>query len=128
MSVPFNSQQGLVIFPADIYGPNGAGVARLALDTGATETTISRRVLRAIGIDPAQANLGSVPVITGSGRVSVPLVRLIRVEALGQQRIDFIVQAHTLPPGLPIDGVLGLDFIRLYRLVVDFKTGYLVLE
>ncbi len=128
MSISFNSQQGLVIFPVDIYGPTGAGVARLALDTGATETTLSRRALRAVGIDPSQANLGSVPVITGSGWVSVPLVRLLRLDALGQQRIDFIVQAHTLPPGLPIDGVLGLDFIRLYRLVVDFKTGYLVLE
>ena len=128
MSIPFNPHRGLVIFPVDIYGPNGTGVARLALDTGATETTISRRALRAVGIDPALANLGSVPVITGSGRVSVPLVRLIRLDALGQQRIDFIVQAHTLPPGLPIDGVLGLDFVRLYRLVVDFKTGYLVLE
>lgn len=114
--------------PVDIYGPNGAGVARFALDTGATETTISRRALRVIGLDPALASLGSVPVITGSGRVSVPLVRLTRLDALGQQRIDFIVQAHTLPPGLSIDGVLGLDFIRLNRLVVDFKTGYLVLE
>ena len=128
MSVPFNSQQGLVIFPVDIHGPNGTGVVRLALDTGATETTISRRALIAIGIDPAQANLGSVPVITGNGRISVPLVRLMKLNALGQQRDDFIVQAHTLPAGLPIDGVLGLDFIRLYRLVVDFKTGFLVLE
>ena len=84
--------------------------------------------MKAIGIDPAQSSLGSVPVITGSGRVSVPLVRLVRMDALGQQQADFIVQAHTLPPGLPIDGVLGLDFIRRYRLVVDFKTGFLVLE
>jgi len=53
MSVPFNPTQVLVIFSADVYGPQGSGVARLALDTGATETTISRRALRAIGIDPA---------------------------------------------------------------------------
>jgi len=128
MSTLFNAKRGLVIFPVDIYGPQGAGVARLALDTGASETTISRPALMAVGIDPAQTTLGSVPVITGSGRISVPLVRLMRLDALGQQRINFTVQAHTLPAGLPIDGVLGLDFIRGHRLVVDFKTGYLVLE
>jgi predicted aspartyl protease len=123
MRVPFDTTQILVIFPVDIYGPQGHGVARLALDTGATETTISRRALRAVGIDPAQANVGSVPVITGSGVISVPLVTLNRMDALGRQRSGFTVQAHTLPSSLPIDGVLGLDFIRGYRLVVDFRTG-----
>lgn len=123
MRVAFNPTQGLVIFPVDIYGPQGHGIAHLALDTGATETTISRLALRAVGIDPTQINIGSVPVITGNGIISVPLVSLDRIDALGQQRSGFTVQAHTLAPSLPIDGVLGLDFIRAYRLVVDFRTG-----
>ncbi len=123
MRIPFDTTQNLVIFSVDIYGPQGHGTARLALDTGATETTISRRALRAVGIDPAQVNVGSVPVITGNGIISVPLVSLDRIDALGQQRTGFIVQSHTLAPSLPIDGVLGLDFIRAYRLVVDFRTG-----
>jgi len=127
MRVSFDTTQSLVIFPVDIYGPQGHGVAGLALDTGATETTISRRALRAIGIDPAQANTGFVPVITGNGVISVPLVTLDRLDALGQQRLGFIVQAHTSAPSLPIDGVLGLDFIRGCRLVVDFRTGQISL-
>ncbi len=64
----------------------------------------------------------------GNGVVSVPQVTVGTLTALGQQSADFIVQAHTLPPGLPMDGLLGLDFIRKYRLAVDFKTGFLVLE
>ncbi len=128
MSNPFNAQQGLVIVQVSIHGPKTSGIARLAVDTGATETTLSQRSLRAVGIDPAQPGLRSVPVITASGIVAVPLVTLNNLDALGQQRSSFVVQAHTLPPGLPIDGVLGLDFFRAGWLVVDFRTGYVVLE
>lgn len=128
MSNPFNPLQGLVIVQVSIRGPKGSGIARLAVDTGATETTLSRRSLRAVGVDPAQLGLRTVSVITGSGVVAVPLVTLNLLDALGQQRSNFTVQAHTLPPGLPIDGVLGLDFFRSGRLVVDFRTGFVVLE
>ena len=127
MSTPFNPIQGLVIVAVNVYGPQGSGAAHLALDTGATETTISRSVLQAVGIDAMQMNTGFVRVVTDSGIISVPLVRLDRLDALGQQQTGFTVQAHTLPGSLPIDGVLGLDFIRGYRLVVDFRTGYVVL-
>lgn len=53
MSTPFNPIQGLVIVAVDVYGPQGSGVARLAVDTEAAETTISRSVLQAVGIDAA---------------------------------------------------------------------------
>ncbi len=127
MKTSFDPTQRLIVFPVDVHGPNGSGVAHLALDTGATETTISRRVLLAVGIDPARMNKGSVPVLTGNGVISVPLVTLDKLDALGQERYGFTVQAHTLPASLPIDGLLGLDFIRSGRLVVDFRTGRIVL-
>jgi predicted aspartyl protease len=128
MSVAFNPVQGLVLFPATLSGPSGTHVARLALDTAATETTLSKRVLGLIGCYSANATYPTVRVIMGNGVVAVPQVTVNTLNALGQQHSDFTVQAHTLPPGLPMDGLLGLDFIRRYRLVVDFKTGYLVLE
>ena len=123
MRTSFDLTQRLIVFPVNIHGPNGSGVAHLALDTGSTETTISRRALLAVGINPARMSKGSVPVITGNGIISVPLVTLDKLDALGQERTGFTVQAHTLPPSLPIDGLLGLDFIRGGRLVVDFRTG-----
>jgi len=78
-----------------------------------------------IGIDVNSAP--TVPVIMGAGRVLIPLVTIDKLEALGQVQTGATVQAHTLPPGLPIDGVLGLDFLRVYRLVVDFRTGQITL-
>jgi predicted aspartyl protease len=128
MNIPFNPTEGLIIFPATLSGPLGSHIARLALDTAATETTLSKRLLRLIGCYSADADYPTVRVIMGSGVVAVPQVTVNTLDALGQQRSGFTVQAHTLPPGLPMDGLLGLDFIRGNRLVVDFKTGYLMLE
>ena len=98
---------------------------RPALDTGATETSISRFMLTQAGY--RFSNALTVPVVMGSGVVSIPLVTLDSLGALGQTQAGLIVQAYTLPPSLPIDGVLGLDFIRRGRLVVDFRTGQISL-
>ncbi len=125
MSVPFNPSRGLIVVTATVFGPRGDRAVRLALDTAATETAISRRVLGIIGVDMATAP--TVPVIMGGGVVPVPLVTVDRLEALGQVQPGLTIQAHTLPSSLPIDGVLGLDFIRGYRLVVDFRTGQISL-
>ncbi len=125
MSVPFNPLGRLIVVTATVFGPRGDRAVRLALDTAATETAISRRVLAIIGIDMLAAP--TVPVTMGGGIVSVPLVTVGHLEALGQTQSGLIIQAHTLPSSLPIDGVLGLDFIRKQRLVVDFRTGQISL-
>lgn len=51
-----------------------------------------------------------------------------RVEALGQERRDFPVLCHTLPPSATVDGVLGLDFFRGQRLMVDLRAGVVMVE
>ena len=52
---------------------------------------------------------------------------LAKISALGQDRIDFPVLAHTLPPGAGVDGLLGLDFFRGQFLTLDFRTGQITL-
>ena len=121
MSDPFNPVSGLVLVTARVSGPTGSREVRLAVDTAATETVISRRVLENVGLNTRTGP--TVPVIMGGGTVLVPLVTADALEALGQTQRDLAVQAHTLPTSLPIDGLMGLDFFRGYRLVVDFRTG-----
>ena len=125
MSVPFNPSGSLIVVTATVFGPHGNRAVRLALDTAATETAISRRVLGIVGVDILTSP--TVPVTMGGGIVSVPLVTVDYLEALGQTQSGVTIQAHTLPSSLPIDGLLGLDFIRGQRLVVDFRTGQISL-
>jgi predicted aspartyl protease len=126
MSIPFNPQHGLVIVQAAVDGPSGSAVLRLALDTGATGTVINMGMLVALGYDPALVP-ERIQVTTGSGVEFVPRVSLHKIVALGQERANFPVLGHTLPPSASIDGVLGLDFVRGQTLTVDFRTGTITL-
>lgn len=126
MSFSFDPGQGLILVRAEMWGPDGSGVLRLALDTGATGTLVNVAILVALGYDPGLAS-DRVQVTTGSGIEFVPRVILDRVSALGQERQAFPVLAHTLPPSAGVDGLLGLDFFRGQSLTIDFRSGRVAL-
>jgi predicted aspartyl protease len=126
MSFPFESQQGLIIVRAELWGPSGSAVLRLALDTGATGTVVNVGMLVAVGYDPALVP-DRIQVTTGSGVEFVPRVILDKLEALGQERPGFPVLCHTLPPSAGVDGLLGLDFFRGQSLTIDFRNGQVTL-
>ena len=127
MSYPFSAQRGLIVVQAEVFGPLGSIVLRLALDTGATGTMLNVAPLAAIGCDPSMAPQ-RVQVTTGSGVEYAPLVPVVRIRALGLERRNLPVLAHTLPPSASIDGLLGLDFLRGHTLSIDFRQGIIALS
>ncbi len=127
MRFPFDSTSHLVIVTAQILGPAKEGEADLIVDTGAAWSVLSQRLLRELGYDPAAADERRV-IITAKGSVSVPALRVQRFRALGKERLNFPVVGHDLPASLQVEGLLGLDFIRRYRLVVDFRGGFISLR
>ena len=127
MNYRFNAQRGLIVIQSEIQGPSGSIVLRLALDTGATGTMINVAPLTTIGYDPSLAP-DRVQVTTGSGVEYAPRLSVLRIKALGQERQDFPVLAHTLPPSASIDGLLGLDFLRGQVLRINFQRGIVVLS
>ena len=126
MSVPFDPWQGLIIVPAELWGPAGSAVIRLALDTGATSTVINVALLVAVGYDPALA-LDRVQITTGSGIEFAPRVTLDKIIALEQERSGFPVLGHTLPLSAGVDGLLGLDFLRGQSVTIEFCNGRVTL-
>jgi len=87
---------------------------------------INAGLLVAVGYDPA-ATLERTEVNTGSGIEFAALVSISKLVALGMERSDFPVLAHTLAPSAGVDGVLGLDFLRGHVLRIDFANGRLTL-
>ena len=126
MSFPFDPQQGLITVRAELWGPTGSAVLRLAIDTGATGTVVNVGMLVAIGYDPALVP-DRVQVTTGSGVEFAPRVVLDRIMALRQERTGFSVLGHTLPPSAGVDGLLGLDFFSGRCLTIDFHAGHVTL-
>jgi hypothetical protein len=127
VSFIFNPHHGLIVVGAELYGPSGSIVLRLALDTGASTTMISIAPLVAAGYDPALVG-ERVQVTTAAGIEFVPRLRIERLSSLGCDRADLTILGHTLPPSAGIDGLLGLDFLRGQQLNIDFREGTITLQ
>ena len=127
MSFSFNTGDGLIVVQTILTGPSRDAVANLALDTGAVMTVLARRFFQILGYDPSSI-VERVPITTGSGVEFVPEITVARIQALGHEHTSFPVLCHTLPPSATVDGVLGLDFLRDKRLVLDFRAGLITLD
>jgi predicted aspartyl protease len=123
----FNPSIHLVFIQAEIYGPKGPALLRMALDRGATSTLINAGVFRSVGYDPAVADR-HVQITTGSRVESAPRITIDRFAALVHEVNSFSVVCHTLPPTAGIDGVLGLDFLRGHLVTIDFRSGLVELS
>ena len=80
-----------------------------------------------LGYDPAVSR-DRVQTTTASGVEFAPRVVVDSIEAIGKIRRTFPLICHTLPPSATVDGLLGLDFVRESRLVIDFRGGTIALE
>ena len=127
MTVSFDPEAGLVVIPTRLTGPTGDVLVRLALDTGATVSMINWDIIVMLGYDPASEQ-ERVQMTTGSGVEFVPRMTVNKIEALSIQRESFPILCHTLPPSATVDGVLGLDFLRNRRLILDLREGTAAVE
>ena len=127
MSVPFASAEHLIKVQVHLASPSVETAVILALDTGAEMTLVNRDVIEYLGYDLSTAS-ENVQITTGSGVEFVPEISLTRIDALDHEYRAFPVLCHTLPPSATVDGVLGLDFLRGKRLVLDFRAGIITLD
>lgn len=127
MTTPFDPQTGLIVVSTRLWGPTGDTLVRLALDTGSIRSMIGWNLLMMLGYDPA-AVTDRVEMTTASGAEFAPRIVVERIEALGQERKDYPVLCHTLPATIMVDGLLGLDFFRGQRLILDFRAGSVTLD
>lgn len=107
-----------------VRGPQGTKVLRLLVDTGSSYTVIAGEVLEVVGCSPATSS-ERVRLVMGNGTAIVPLVQVAQIEALGKRKKRWRVAAHTLPTGLPFDGLLGMDFLTTIRAKIDLSTGFI---
>ena len=107
----------------------GAIIARLkmVLDTGATYTLIPWDIADVLGYDPAYSKQ-KVDITTASGTEKAPLITVSRLSVLGKEAKDVPCIVHDLPETSGVDGLLGLSFLKRFKLSIDFRTGILMLE
>lgn len=109
---------------------NGHGPHQFVLDTGATLTCVSNELADSLDLPERSGQFGAGVGIQGAGRVELVGVDSLRV---GETRaFDISVCRLDLSQleqaGLRVDGLLGLNFLKSFRMVVDFGTNTLLFQ
>ena len=118
---------GIVIF-AKLSGNDGIRRrVKMVLDTGATYTMIPWYIAEELGYNPA-ASKEFVSMTTASGTIEAPLITLDCVSILDMSLKSQKVIVHNLPESSHVDGLLGLSYLKHFKLTIDFKAGMLALE
>ena len=121
------SRRGPIIVHARLTGPRTSHIIAMALDTGAVLTIMPVEIARAIGYDPARA-AKRAELITASGMELVPILTVRKVTCLGQTVPHVEVACHNLPAESPVQGLLGLNFLRHFSLGLDFPGGRISIQ
>lgn len=108
-----------------IRGPERAFSTTFLVDTGSTLTLLPWELLATVGYNPPfQAGLARI--VTASGIVVAPKVRVDWFSCCGFKFDAFPVVVHTLPSGLARFGILEMDFLRRAKARVDVPNAQLV--
>ncbi|MYC74681.1 hypothetical protein F4X10_02775 [Candidatus Poribacteria bacterium] len=117
-----------ILIPIKVMGidDNSFRDIEVALDTGATTTSIPIYVASALGYNISEPKRIE-PVVTGSGVEEVPIIEIKALTAIGQTIKNIEVMCHDLPPEAPVEGVLGLNFLMNFDVHISFSKGTLEL-
>ena len=117
----------LLLVKAFVEGTEGRAYLTLLLDTGSAYTLISQEILESIGCSPAVPKR-TQRIITGSGYEIVPVILVSKFHCLGNLLEDFEILAHTLPFGVYVDGLLGMDFLGRFEIEIKLHSGKILIR
>jgi predicted aspartyl protease len=100
----------------------------VVLDTGASLTIVATDIMAQLGYDPANPSLGRQRIITGSGVEYAPRTTIRSATAIGQKVANMEVLCHDIPPESGVDGLLGLSFLKHFKLTIRFRKGIIDLN
>lgn len=88
---------------------------------------IAKEILESIGCSPALFERRQ-RIITGSGHEIVPIISVRKFHCLGRLLEDFEILAHTLPFGVYVDGLLGMDFLGRFATQIKLHSGEIIID
>ncbi len=102
----------------------GRGPFQFALDTGTSTTAISPQLVRDLRLEVTPIG----PVTTGGVQVQMTAARVasLRVGRAEQRELDVIVgdflEMLSRAAGSRLDGIVGYNFLRNYKVVIDYPN------
>ena len=109
---------------------NGRGPYDFVLDTGATFTCVDDELADELKLPEWKGGFGTVVVGPAGGEMR--LLKIDTLEVGGAKASSLAACSIDLnriaPPGLGIHGLVGLNFLKSYRVTIDFEKKSLRLE
>ena len=113
----------LLVLQLTCRGPRGTRILDVAMDTGATYTVIPVEAAIAIGCDPHRS-VERIEIITAGSSIYVPVVTIPALTVLGYTLKSVKAVCHDLPPRSPVSGLLGLNVLRQFNVLLAFPDHY----
>ena len=138
-TAPANTEAGEVSF--ELAGPggaaiivpvhiNGKGPFNFVLDTGATLTCIDQGLVEQLNLPEQSGVFGAGATIRGEGNVK--LVRISSLQVGTATATDLngcsIDLGNIQAIGVDVKGLLGLNFLKSFRVMIDFEKKILQLQ
>jgi predicted aspartyl protease len=119
----FVANTSLVVLPVTI---NNDGPYRFLLDTGATNTILSAVVADNLGIRSGRTDL----LLTAGGNlpVTVRTIDTLQVGGARLEKVEIAVANFPLMKTLNVDGVLGGDYLRQFKVSIDYDNKLVEIE
>jgi len=99
---------------------NGEIEATLLLDTGATSTTLSKALATRLGIKEESKG---VSILADGSRVTTSRVTLDSVKVGSAVREKVAASVFDEPPGIGVDGLLGMSFLKHFKVQLDTENN-----
>jgi len=128
MKITFDPHSPIIVITPAFIGVNDKKKKiDMALDTGATYTMIPWDIAEVLGYKP-DLSKERIELITASGVERAPIITLNSISVSDKRARNIKVVVHDLPPKSYVDGLLGLSFLRNFKISLDFRNGFLEIE
>ena len=127
MRYKFDTGAPVIVLGVTLEGEDIEKKIDMVLDTGATYTMVPWDIADVLGYEPGISK-ELVPMVTASGVERAPLITVKSLNVLGVTAHNIKTIVHDLPEKSYVDGLLGLSFLRRFKVCLDFQEGVLEIE
>ncbi len=125
--IKFRGRYGQITVECRIYSVDNqySRIFDLVVDTGATISGISESVALQLGYDPSDPEyLDDFDTAAGI-KEKVPMIKISRIDVHNHNLENLIVSCNRHFDDIYLHGVLGLDFLSQYNLIINFDENFM---
>jgi clan AA aspartic protease (TIGR02281 family) len=114
---------GVLLVPVRVQGQD----FELLVDTGAAYTALSKDVVALLGLTSAPQQTAAIIPAHG-GIIRMPVVTIPDLRVGGFRIANVMAVVIEFPSALKLDGMLGMNVLKQFRVTLEIDTGTLVLR